>query len=153
MRGNAMRKFTTLLTACALLWPSAAYSQTLSDTWTYISTTDKGTDIYALSADLLKGRSHHTNAPVWVKMDNGDDYKTVSGSRTLYSVNCVARTYYSIQTTFYFRDGTQETERKIGTKTAIIPESNMETIAEVLCSDVSSVRNPPTVRTVPNDET
>lgn len=121
------------LAAAALAYATpAAASET---DWTYIGTTDSGTVIHARTADLLKGRSNHTVAPVWVRMDASRD-RTISFKevRTLYAINCVVRTSRAIQTTAYFRNGTMQTGG-VEPEEFIIPESNMDTVANLLCTD------------------
>jgi hypothetical protein len=121
-----------VLLATALMWASPAAADT---EWTYVATTNGGTVIHARTSDLLKGRSHHTTAPVWVRMDASRD-RTVSfrEARVLYAVNCVARTSRSVQATVYFRNGTTQTD-SVRAEEFIIPDSNLDTVANMLCSD------------------
>lgn len=121
------------LAAVALFWATATNAN--YGEWTYIGTTDSGTVIHAQTSDLLKGRSYQTAAPVWVKMDSSRD-RTVSfmRARTLYVINCVVRTSRSMHITAYFRDGTTRTEG-VQAETFIVPETYMDTVADMLCSD------------------
>lgn len=123
----------TALAALALAYATpAAASET---DWTYIGTTDSGTVIHARTADLLKGRSDQTVAPVWLRYDASSD-RTIAfkEARAMVVINCVARTAMHVQGTAYFRDGTVE---RTGSREVrfIVPDSNMDTVATMLCTD------------------
>lgn len=126
-----MLKRAIVALALAYATPAAA-----SETdWTYIATTDSGTVIHARTADLLKGRSNHTVAPVWLRMNASKDRSAIfKEAMILFAVNCVIRTQQQVQSTAYFRNG--ETERNGPTEPRfIVPESNMDTVANLLCTD------------------
>lgn len=126
-----MLKRAIVALALAYATPAAA-----SETdWTYIATTDTGTVIHARTADLLKGRSSHTVAPVWLRMDfTQNSTVNVKEVRALYAINCVVRTSRAIQTAIYLRNGSVE-NGGVEREEFIIPDSNMDTVATMLCTD------------------
>lgn len=103
--------------------------------WFPVVTTDTGTIITARSEDLIKGRSNQTAAKVWVKTDARND-KTISfmEARSLYAINCVARTSVHAMSVFYFRNGRIETTDR-EPEQFIVPESNLDLVADLLCFD------------------
>lgn len=105
--------------------------------WSYINTSKDGTIIKARTADLHAGRSTMTAAKVWVQMDATHDV-TVSWrkSMTLYAVNCTNQTYRVVSSTFYLPNGESVTDsRPYPPIEYIIPDSNMDLVASVLCYD------------------
>ncbi len=125
---------TKALALCAALVAAPIAAEQLP-AWFRVGTTDTGTVFYARTADLQEGRSNQTAAKVWVHMDSSRD-RTVSfkEARILYVVNCVVRTSQQVQATAYDRSGHTET-MGIRAVEFIIPDSNMDRVADLLCSD------------------
>lgn len=126
--------FKRTIASLALICASATSAEELPE-WLYINTSDNGTVVYARSADLVNGRSNQTAAPVWIRFDSSRD-KTISfkEARVLYAINCVARTSTHVQGTMFYRDGRNVTNG-VGDIEFIIPGSNMDHVADLLCSD------------------
>ncbi len=112
---------------------AAAQSEDLPD-WYYINTTRSSTVIYARTQDLAKGRAHQSDARVWLLFDHAKD-KSVNWRETkvYYTFDCNRQTFRALSLIVYFPDGRSEQGNPPGEIEYVIPDSNMDTVAQLLC--------------------
>jgi hypothetical protein len=127
-----MRKYLTgfaIGIAISAVVPTSAAASTEDQLpeWFPVVTTDTGTIITARSEDLIKGRSNQTAA-------RNDKTISFMEARSLYAINCVARTSVHAMSVFYFRNGRIETTDR-EPEQFIVPESNLDLVADLLCFD------------------
>jgi len=132
-----MRNYVTKLIAALAIGtstPASAAEEQLPE-WFPVATTKNGTVISARSEDLVQGRSNQMAAKVWVKFNASND-RTISftEARVLYAINCVARTSLVVMSAYYYRNGKMATTGPQAEQ-FIVPESNLDLVADLLCSD------------------
>lgn len=133
-----MRIIIALLIACsvglALAKPAHAAEYAPSD-WYFVGESGK-TKVYVRFGDLLMGRADSTAARAWVRYDDRKDPKAkYAEAKILYHFNCIAQTYRIISGTLYKMDGSSSTVPGDGKADLIVPDSNGEAIANLLCTD------------------
>lgn len=108
--------------------------------WYRLGESSGGSVMYARTADLLAGRSHHTAARMWIMFDARKDRAVAwSELKALYVVNCVAQTYRMVSYVAYRRNGSvMDSDNEVGELDYVIPGSMMSEAVDALCSDPSS---------------
>lgn len=103
--------------------------------WIFIGEDQKGAVGYVRRQDVMAGRPNQTAARVWMKLDASRD-RTVAFREafSLIEVNCPAQTTRDLQITLYYPDGSVKTQQMFGASEYIIPGSNAEVMAKMVCS-------------------
>lgn len=106
-----------------------------SSEWEYMTSDADQSDWYVRTEDYLNGRSDQTNAYAWVLLDSRKD-RTVRFSyvKSLYRINCPAQTYITLQSTYYYADGSNRSSN-YGRLTVAVPGSVMAEIVANVCAD------------------
>lgn len=134
-----MKKITLALFALFIAVPAYA-AETEDNEWLLMGTANNGVVGYARIDDLVVGQPGLTDARVWMKLEIPAKLKTgYTRIVTLYSFNCVERSYRSIQTSAFRVDGSvQDGSRYDGKTEYILPGSNMDGVAKLLCGSAKN---------------
>lgn len=125
-----------LIIAALFAAPAAAQSE-----WRYIGESQNGSHWYVLTRDFNAGHSQARSARMWIKTDDRRNPKVPwMESKQLYSVDCVTESYRMVDSTVYYRDGSNESGGA-GSLTYAVPGSIMSEAVAALCADPTPTRS------------